>query len=267
MVTTDPRSPGANPYAPPTASLEDVGGGSPGSRPGDARYRSLAPLARAATVIVVLLVLAELATLVNAVVSISVMSAVESGETPEAGVLEAVDTRTTILEAAQLAVTVSMVVLFCLLMPRANRNARSFGATDLEFTPRWAAGWFFVPIVSLWRPYRALKEIWQASEPRPDPRLLRSSREVPALLPLWWAAFIVNQISGNASGRLAASAETPGLFILANKVEAVSSASGVIAAVLALAVVRALARRQTERHALEGTAGAAGPLAPFPPTP
>ena len=60
-------------------------------------------------------------------------------------------------------------MLFCLFMPRANRNARAFGSS-MSISPGWAAGWFFVPIANLWMPYQAMKEIWQGSDPDPNVR-------------------------------------------------------------------------------------------------
>ena len=32
-----------------------------------------------------------------------------------------------------------------------------------SFTPGWSVGWFFVPIMNPWKPFQAMREIWQAS--------------------------------------------------------------------------------------------------------
>src|SRR4051794_15028358 len=89
-----------------------------------------------------------------------------------------------------------VTVVFCLFMARANRNARSFGCSPLRFTPRWSAGVLFVPIWNLYKPYRAVAELWQASESRPD--VPWQTAPTPALLHLWWAAwlthFVLSQI-------------------------------------------------------------------------
>ncbi len=55
-------------------------------------------------------------------------------------------------------------VPFLMWIHRANRNARALGAQDMRFTPGWSVGWFFVPLLSLWKPYQAMKEIWRASQ-------------------------------------------------------------------------------------------------------
>lgn len=80
----------------------------------------------------------------------------------------------------------------------ANRNARALGATDLLISPGWSAGWFFIPVACLWKPYQAVKQIWQASH---QPRAWRS---FPAtwLLPLWWACWLVNSVMNRVLARL-----------------------------------------------------------------
>lgn len=70
----------------------------------------------------------------------------------------------------------------------ANANAHALGAEGMRFTPGWAVGWYFVPIANLWKPYQAMKEIWQASAVKTDWRVVR----VPRLLPWWWAFWLLS---------------------------------------------------------------------------
>ena len=70
---------------------------------------------------------------------------------------------------------------------RANYNARQLGASDMEFTPGWAVGWYFVPIAWFWKPYQALKEVWRASANPSDWRNEGGSR----LLVWWWALWLL----------------------------------------------------------------------------
>lgn len=43
-------------------------------------------------------------------------------------------------------------------------NLRTLGVEGLRFSPGWAVGWFFVPIMNLFRPYQAMSEIARASD-------------------------------------------------------------------------------------------------------
>ena len=84
-------------------------------------------------------------------------------------------------------------VAFCLFMPRANRNARAFGSL-MSNTPGWAAGWFFVPVAGLWKPYYAMKEIWQGSNPDPTVHAIGAGSGPAG--PLWWWMFLICSFSG-----------------------------------------------------------------------
>ena len=109
---------------------------------------------------------------------------------------------------AAIFVFVSCAVLFCVWIHRANRNARALGARGMEFTPGWAAGWFFVPIANLFKPYAAVREIYQASDPGLDEddegAVLSwhwSKQPAPAQMKLWWGTWILMNFIENASLR------------------------------------------------------------------
>jgi len=98
----------------------------------------------------------------------------------------------------QVGVLIALIVLFCLWIPRANRNARALGATGMRFTPRWCVIWYLIPIMNLFRPYQAMKDIWLASDPAGGtPRW--QQRRVSPILPLWWTLWLVSSFASNAA--------------------------------------------------------------------
>lgn len=68
---------------------------------------------------------------------------------------------------------------------QAMRNARALSA-GLETTPGWAVGWFFVPFVSLFRPFKTIEEIWKSAQ---QPLAWRKV-ETPIVLRVWWGLYI-----------------------------------------------------------------------------
>jgi len=90
----------------------------------------------------------------------------------------------------QAGVQLALIILFCIWIPRANRNARALGATGMRFTPGWSVGWYFIPIMNLFRPYQAMKEIWVASVP--SDATPRQRRAGSPLLGWWWALWLVS---------------------------------------------------------------------------
>ena len=57
----------------------------------------------------------------------------------------------------------------------------------MAFTPGWVVGWYFIPIAWFWKPYQAMREIWQASVSPADWKQQVGS----PLLVWWWALWIL----------------------------------------------------------------------------
>ncbi len=116
------------------------------------------------------------------------LAGMRDGFYPGDAALDASDARQAWVGMLQAAVYLPTMVLVLIWIRRANYNVRQLGARGLRFSPAGSIGWYFVPIVHLWRPYHAMKEIWQASL-HPENWL---GRPVPVLLPMWWAFWLVS---------------------------------------------------------------------------
>ncbi len=252
METTRPPAVAANPYSPPQAAID-----AEPPPPAETGFKSATGLANAIAVDMAMIALLELAAMVHEFVTIGVMRRLEAGEDVAKDVLAAIDVRTRAIGQLSTILVLAAIVLFCLFMPRANRNARSFGS-PMTNSPGWAAGWFFVPVALWWKPYYAMKEIWQGSDP--DPTVHAALAPVPALLPLWWwmdllrsaAPMVAKQMHGKSASEM----------ITRSWTEIVCRIPSLAAAILAAAVVRAVARRQDERQRRQNAA-ATPPQAPL----
>jgi hypothetical protein len=89
-------------------------------------------------------------------------------------------------------------VIFGCWIVRANKNVRALGAINLPITPGWAVGYFFIPILNLFRPYQAMKNLWQASH---NP-VSWSTTKAGSILPAWWALWIFGNILIHISGNI-----------------------------------------------------------------
>ncbi len=125
---------------------------------------------------------------------------------------ESNDARQGIIGIIQLAVFIVTAILILKWIYRANLNARQLGATDMEFTPGWSIGWYFIPIAFLWKPYQAMKEIWWASK---SPAKWKG-KSTPYLLQWWWFFWIISHFLGQASFRLSLRAKELNELVYAN---------------------------------------------------
>ena len=155
---------------------------------------------------------------------------------------------------AQLVLIIATAIVFL----RWLAHAVSFGSSISRVPLRWRAStavWsFFMPVVSLWRPYQVIRDLNEllapdaVPEPAPQPILDGSGgyREVrmkvpppPRALPhvsigAWWGAFIIARVIGRVT-------DSPGT-------DSAGTVLTVISAALAVFVVRAIDARMAERY-------------------
>ena len=159
----------------------------------------------------------------------------------------------------------------CLIwLYRVHSNLPALGARNLEFTPEWAVGWWFIPIFHLFRPYQVVREIWQASDPgvsREDQTLEVGPSN--ALLGWWWALVVSGLVlafyypfwakitEGTVFG--VATTIDAEFYII----EATNAALNIAASVLGILVVLKMDDMQTTKHRQL----AAEASAPSPPPP
>ncbi|HEX2570627.1 MAG TPA: DUF4328 domain-containing protein [Polyangia bacterium] len=86
-------------------------------------------------------------------------------------------------------------ILFLSWFYRVHKNLAALG-DRAERTPRWAVGCFFVPILNLTEPYKAMKEAWLLSDAPPGAPELQAGGGVghwqaPRRLTWWWGAWLL----------------------------------------------------------------------------
>ena len=145
----------------------------------------------------------------------------------------------------------ALVVAFLVWLYRAVRNVPALGnpKSGVEYSPGWAVGSFFVPFVNLVVPYRAVREVWEKSDPAVrtgDDFMFAQPSSAPLVLG-WWLAWIASNVLSNIAWRLHDDVMSPGTLRFVAGVHITSHLSGIVAAALAIPVVRGIDRRQTER--------------------
>jgi hypothetical protein len=135
---------------------------------------------------------------------------------------------------------IPLVVVFCIWIYRANYNVRQLGAADMQFSPGWAVGWYFVPIMNLWKPYQVMKEIWQASA---NPARWQDEPR-GSILPLWWTFFLLSAAVSIVTIRFSMSAEAAPEMIAFGSVSVAGDVIEIGSSLIALVLVRQIYRMQ-----------------------
>ncbi len=77
-------------------------------------------------------------------------------------------------------------IIMLVFVARLARTAHALGAKNLAFTPSRAVWSYIIPFVSFYRPYLAMREVWQVSSPNSSDSNWHESKHY-GLVKLWWA--------------------------------------------------------------------------------
>ena len=146
-------------------------------------------------------------------------------------------------------------VAFCAWIYRASANLAALGVAHQRFSPGWSVGWWFVPVMSWFRPYQVMKELWKGSHPGIDsPGPAVSDVSVPRMLGEWWAAFLVSVWLARP---FVLGGETIDELIRADFLGIASDGVLIAAGIMVLWLVGRITSNQTKKHVrLTGMAGA-----------
>jgi len=160
---------------------------------------------------------------------------------------EANDSREMIIGLFQIAFFLFTVVIFGRWIVRANRNVRALGADGLRITPGWAVGYFFIPILCLWRPYQAMKDLWQASH---NPTSWTGTA-AGSILPAWWTLWLLSNFLGQISFRIMMSAGGLEGLQTATYSQILAEAVNIPLCLVAMTLVSQIARAQKQGPDME----------------
>jgi hypothetical protein len=142
------------------------------------------------------------------------------------------------------------VIFFCIWEYRAFNNLSALGAKNLEFSPGWAVGWWFIPFLNLVKPFQVVRELYNNSDPDVDEDgFLASYQGTPEIVGFWWGTYLAGNITFRISNMMIddrtgqISGAFPVTFLVAGILALASST-------LAIIIVREITRRQERRFAM-----------------
>ena len=100
---------------------------------------------------------------------------------------------------AEIGAFVLIAVLFLRLLYKAVQHARVFATPYSYASAGWAVGYWFIPIVNLYRPFEAVKALFKACAAEAGGEGKPAAGE--QLLSAWWAMFLISNAAGWALAR------------------------------------------------------------------
>ena len=139
-------------------------------------------------------------------------------------------------------VTLTTFVLFSMWIYRAAANVVVAGVGAFSFTPGWNVGWYFIPFANLVQPFRAMRQIWNASHgdgsdiDRGDP-----------ILTLWWTTWLASNMTANISVQLSWRATDLSVYQTSVYFGLASSAISLVLMVVGIRLVEFITAAQRDR--------------------
>ncbi len=156
------------------------------------------------------IVILDIIAIASGYMEIQLLNRVLRGETITIAEATANDSRQAAIQGIYFVLFVLTAILFCMWIHRSHRNLPSLDSSNLKYSPGWAVGGFFVPVLSLWRPYQVTTEIWKASDPTTDINNSTAwqSSTASSIISSWWFLFLVSIVLGNILFRMSLQLET-----------------------------------------------------------
>jgi hypothetical protein len=227
-----------NPYAPPESSVE--GAPEVARENVESGFRDLSGISKKISLLLLIGIGVNLLEVVSSLMQLNLVSHMSySMQNAMANALRGPE-----LAVLELVLRIVTVIVFGRWIYLAHRNLLSLDARYLRFGPGWAVGCFFVPIINLWAPYQAMRDLAKASR---SPRQWELE-DTPPVIMIWWVLWLIVEFLDRGAFRAELYAQTaPELSNLAN-LELVTAALSIPLYLLALYIVRRITRDQSENY-------------------
>ncbi|MBU0516146.1 MAG: DUF4328 domain-containing protein [Proteobacteria bacterium] len=170
---------------------------------------------------------------------LDVVGSVQAGRELSAGAVEFISQAATWLGIVGLVVGPCLVILFCGWVCQAYRLYKWRGDARYDHSPFWAVAYFFVPFANWWMPPLVVSEMWRGTDPKQtDPKQARQG-----LVVWWWLVYVPLPLVATYVHNRAGATQTLPQVASFLWTLIVVDLWHVVAAVLALVLVRRLTRR------------------------
>lgn len=214
-------------------------------------YRSGRVRARAAVALFLLFAATCLLAIVSNALQLGLLARAAEGARLTREQFRVNDLRQFAVAAVSTLVYVAALAAFLAWVHRAYSNLRALGNPEhaVSSSPGWAVGSFFIPFVNLYKPYQALRETWDLSDPgaRTHDDLTLARPGGSPLLLCWWVVWLLTNVLGLVVMQLAREARTLDTLLWMTKVFILVRVLNIANALLTTLVVRRVQRRQDER--------------------
>ena len=192
--------------------------------------------AKNAIILIYIVFILEIITLISAYFQYDLLQTFKNGGNVSMEAADANDVRVQIIAIIYVITFLISAITFIQWFRRAYFNLH-MKVNHLSHTEGWAAGSWFVPIISLYMPYNIMKELYmETKELLTKKGLLDSENLTTNSLGLWWTLWIINNIIGQVVWRYPG--ETIDELIGGTVASMLGSVIGIVLALITVKVIK-----------------------------
>lgn len=179
----------------------------------------------------------------------NLLKSLQNNEEVTEEMLNSNDTREQIIAILYIVVFIISAITFIQWFRRAyyNLNIR----TNCNHSDGWAAGSWFVPIISLFRPYQIMKEMWDKTTCMIQSKSLKQEENSTMIFGLWWTLWIVSNYLGQYVLKSTFKAETVENFLNSTIGDITLSIIGIPLAILTVMIIKSYSLKEEKIAELE----------------
>ncbi|AWH74250.1 hypothetical protein DCS32_08770 [Dokdonia sp. Dokd-P16] len=205
--------------------------------------------AKIAQTLIWLVMILDIFSIISSYLQYDILRLIQNDEFVTEQALNANDTREQIVAILYTIIFITSTVTFIQWFRRAyyNLNIR----TKTNHTDGWAAGSWFVPIISLYRPYQIMKEMWKKTTrliKAKDSNYLDSNTTV---IGLWWTLWIVSNYVGNYVLKSIFKEQTIETLMNSTIADMVMSILGIPLAIVTVTIIKNYSSKEEKISSLE----------------
>ncbi|MEN8125980.1 MAG: DUF4328 domain-containing protein [Bacteroidota bacterium] len=198
--------------------------------------------AEIAQALIWLVMLLEIISMISSYFQYDLLLALQRDEFVSNQIIDSNDIRESVIAILYMIVYVVSAITFIQWFRRAyyNMNIR----TRTVHSDGWAAGSWFVPIISLYRPYQIMKEMCTETSKLIKTKAGNSTNDSTVIIGIWWTLWIISNYVGQYVMRSAFKAETVENFLNSTIGDMIQSSIGIPLAIITVMIIKSYSAKE-----------------------
>ena len=155
-----------------------------------------------------------------------------------------------LISMLHLAAMVLCAIFFISWLRRAYANLHRLGLWAVSLHEVWALAGWFVPLFNLWRPYIVVGETWRETQHAIPGKVEAEGEKSAAIINGWWTCWLI-YFWGPTIMRRLFQGYSKGAQIMRMKADVLTDTFGIVAAILAILIIRQLSRFERELESVQ----------------